>query len=126
MTISGPPPSEMYWQSQHPQHMSTTGGNGNNLLVPPPLQSQILQGHSPNPYGMMNQDPNLLASIPADQYGDQIQQHIMGYQEAVQDMGYTPNPHGQTQGQGQVQGQAGRYVFQADGSQIYLPYSYDQ
>ena len=43
---------------------------------------------------------------------------MMGYQQS-QDMGYVP----QQQGQVQDQTPTGRYVFQPDGSQIYIPYN---
>lgn len=49
----------------------------------------------------------------------QTQDQTMGYQQ-TQGMGYIPQ---QQQGQGQEQTPTGRYVFQPDGSQIYIPYN---
>lgn len=140
LSIDDSRPPGGYWQ----QNSTQATGSGTNLPGPPP---QLSQPHlSSNPYDVgMNiggQDPNInISTIPTDQYGGPVYPQMqaqaqmftpqMGYQE-TQDMGYIPNhPNHPTRDQGGQDGHgipnaAGRYVFQPDGSQLYVPYSYEQ
>jgi hypothetical protein len=116
MTISGPP--EGYWQQNSTQG---TGIGVGNTLAPPPLQPQPQSLLSSNQYGLTNHEQ--LNTMSSDQYATTYPQMVntqIGYQE-TQDMGFIPNQAGQAQ-----VNPAGRYVFQADGSQLYVPFGYEQ
>lgn len=154
LTIDDSRPPGGYWQ--HNNNQTTGGGNNllaqPNLLSQPQPRPHLSSNSYDTGMNMgRGQDPNInTMSTATDQYGgsaypqmqnqaqNQGQAHLltpqMGYQE-TQDMGYISN-HGQSGqsgqgGQGAQAGQgnpnpAGRYVFQADGSQLYVPYSYEQ
>lgn len=101
------------------------------MLGPPPLgpqlqsQSQLQPNPPPNPNSYPGQDINVIpmtADYTTGYPQNQMMTPQMGYQDQ-QNVGYMPNPPDQPQSQGQAQrGAGGRYVFQADGTQVYIPF----
>lgn len=135
MSISGP--AEGYWHHAQNQNLQAAGsgvgvgvgvgGAANHNLAPPPLQAA--PHLSPNPYHMGINDLNS-ASLSTDQYATtypSMMNNQMGYD--TRDLSYMANQPQQdhsNQGPGGQGDLAGRYIFQPDGTQLYVPYSYEQ
>jgi hypothetical protein len=101
------PPSQ---RSESGQYWTTTSS------MPPPSTVGPSDYGQQQGYDVQSYPPQSLHQrLPRYETQDQT----MGYQQ-TQDMGYIPQ---QQQGQGQGQTPTGRYIFQPDGSQIYIPYN---
>lgn len=114
MSLNGPPPvigsaiadsggGGGYWQTQ-----TSSSAAAGTMLAPPPLQSQP-HPQLPHAYPLMSQSV-MDYGVPSQMGG--AGGNVPDY-GGVQDMGYMPD-------------QQGRYIFQPDGSQIYVPYSHEQ
>lgn len=66
-----------------------------------------------------NQQQQQYAPAPPPPLGQMGNNALVGGYAEVQDVGYVPVPMPSGQ-------ETGRYVFQPDGSQVYVPYTHDQ
>jgi hypothetical protein len=114
---ASPHPQQQY-MVQPSQHSGSGSGEywTTTSSMPPPSNAGPSDYSRQQSYDIQSYPPpSLHQQLPRYQAQDQT----MGYQQS-QDMGYIPQQQ-QVQGQGQTP--TGRYVFQSDGSQIYIPYN---